>query len=102
MIRVSAKGWGWVYENPEQAVEILVERYPNMDLEAEKKEVGLITAYSFDDNTAKGGWGTMSVENWQDQINIYDQLGQFENGTLADLVNFSVLEATAADRPTYG
>ncbi len=104
IIRVSAKGWGWVYENPEEAVEILVERYPNMDLEAEKKAVGLITAYSFDDSTAKGGWGTMSPENWQNQIDIYDQLGQFENGapTLEELVDFSVLKATAADRPTFG
>jgi NitT/TauT family transport system substrate-binding protein len=104
MIRVSAKGWGWVHDNPQQAVEILVERYPNMDIEAEKKAVSLITAFSFNANTATGGWGTMNAANWQAQIDIYDQLGQFEGGApkLEDLVDFSVLEATAADRPTYG
>lgn len=104
MIRVSAKGWGWVHENQEQAAEFLVERFPNMDLEAEKNTVGLIDAFSFNESTAKNGWGTMTKENWQAQIDIYDQLGQFEGKKpeLADLVDFSILEATAADRPTFG
>jgi NitT/TauT family transport system substrate-binding protein len=104
MIRVSAKGWGWVHDNPQDAVEILVERYPNMDVEAEKLAVDLITAFSFNENTAVGGWGTMNAENWQAQIDIYNQLGQFEGDapTVKELVDFSILEATAADRPKYG
>lgn len=104
MIRVSAKGWGWVYENPEKAVEYLVERYPNLDLQSELKAVGLITAFSFNANTAKNGWGTMTRENWEAQIGAYDGLGQFEGGPpkLDDLVDFSILEATAADRPKFG
>ncbi|SDR00767.1 ABC transporter substrate-binding protein [Pseudovibrio sp. Tun.PSC04-5.I4] len=104
MIRVSAKGWGWVHDNPEQAVEFLVERYPNLNLESEKKAVSLIRAFSFNENTAQNGWGTMTRENWEAQINIYDQLGQFEGNApkLDDLVDFSVLEATAADRPKFG
>jgi NitT/TauT family transport system substrate-binding protein len=104
MIRVSARGWGWVHDNPQEAVEILVERYPNMDIESELKAVDLINAFSFNANTAEGGWGTMSPENWQAQIDIYDQLGQFEDGApkLEDLVDFSILEATSADRPKYG
>lgn len=104
MIRVSAKGWGWVHDNPIQAVELLVERYPNMDIEAEKEAVDLITAFSFNDKTAQGGWGTMNAENWQAQIDIYDLLGQFEGDApkVEELVDFSILEATAADRPKYG
>lgn len=104
IIRVSAKGWGWVHDNPEQAVEFLVERFPNLDLEAEKKAVDLITAFAFNENTAKGGWGTMTLENWRAQIDTYDSLGQFEGGApkLEDLVDLSILEATAADRPKYG
>lgn len=104
MIRVSAKGWGWVHENQEQAAEFLVERYPNLDLEAEKATVGLIDAFSFNENTAARGWGTMTAENWQEQIDIYEQLGQFDGDApkLEDLVDFSILEATAADRPHYG
>lgn len=104
MIRVSAKGWGWVHENPEQAVEFLVEAYPNMDKDSEMKAVGLIDSFVFNENTATGGWGTMTPENWQAQLDIYDELGQFENGKpeLADLVDFTVLDATAADRPKFG
>jgi len=104
MIRVSAKGWGWVKENPKQAVEFLVERYPNLDLESEMKAVDLITAFSFNANTAKDGWGTMARDNWAAQISIYDELGQFEKKApeLDDLVDFSILEATAADRPKLG
>ena len=33
MLRAIAKGWGWVHENPEAAVDILVSRYPNLDRE---------------------------------------------------------------------
>ncbi len=104
IIRVSAKGWGWVHDNPEKAVEYLVERYPNLDLKSEMKAVGLITAFSFNANTAKNGWGTMTRENWQAQISAYDNLGQFEGGApkLDDLVDFTVLQNTAADRPKYG
>jgi len=104
IINVIAKGWGWVYENPEKACEYLVERYPNLVLEDELKAVELINAYSFNENTAKNGWGTMSVENWEAQIGAYDSLGQFEGKTpaLADLVDFSILEATEAGRPKFG
>jgi NitT/TauT family transport system substrate-binding protein len=104
IIRVSAKGWGWVYENPEQAVDFLVERYPNLDREAELRAVGLITGFSFNENTKARGWGTMTRENWAAQIAIYDELGQFEGAAprLDDLVDFSILEATAADRPKFG
>ncbi len=104
IIRVSTKGWGWVHENQEQAAEFLVERFPNLDLEAERKAVSLIDGFSFNGNTAKNGWGQMTRENWEAQIRIYDDLGQFEDGApmLDDLVDFSILEATAADRPKFG
>ncbi|MFK8035848.1 MAG: ABC transporter substrate-binding protein [Hyphomicrobiales bacterium] len=104
MIRAIAKGWGWVHDNPEKAVDFLVERYPNLDKASELKAVGLIVDFSFNSNTAAGGWGTMTKENWQAQIDAYDALGQFESGTpkLDDMMTLSVLEATAASRPKYG
>lgn len=104
MIRAIAKGWGWVHDNPEKAVDFLVERYPNLDKESELKAVGLIVDFSFNSNTAAGGWGAMTKENWQAQIDAYDALGQFESGTpmLDDMMTLSVLEATAASRPKYG
>ncbi len=104
MIRVSAKGWGWVHENQEQACEFLVERYPNLDLASELKAVPLVDGYSFNAITAKNGWGSMTRENWQAQIDAYAALGQFEGEPpkVDDMMTLSVLEATAADRPKYG
>ncbi|MCY6380151.1 ABC transporter substrate-binding protein [Hoeflea prorocentri] len=104
MIRVSAKGWGWVHENQEQACEFLVERYPNLDLESELKAVPLVDGYSFNAVTAKGGWGTMTRENWQAQIDAYAALDQFDGDPpkVDDMMTLSILEATAADRPKYG
>ena len=104
IIRAIAKGWGWVHDNSEQAVEYLVERYPNLDMAAEMKAVDLIIGYSFDANTAARGWGTMTTENWQTQISVYDDLGQFEKGApkLEDMMTLAVLDATADSRPKYG
>ncbi|WP_323766498.1 ABC transporter substrate-binding protein [Marinovum sp.] len=104
MLRAIAKGWGYVHDNREEAVDILVERYPNMDREKELETVDLVVDYSFNKATAENGWGTMTPENWQAQIDIYDQLGQFENGApaLEDVMTLSVLDATEASRPNYG
>lgn len=104
MMRASAKGWGWVYKNPDKAVEFLVERYQNLDKKSELAAVSLINGFSFNEATAKGGWGVMTKQNWQDQIDTYAALGQFagEAPKVDDVMTLSVLEATAADRPTYG
>ena len=104
MIRASAKGWGWVFKNPEKAVEYLVERYPNLDKKSELEAVPLINAYSFNETTKKYGWGAMTRENWQAQINSYAALNQFEGKTpnVDDVMTLSILKETAADRPTYG
>ncbi len=104
MMRVSAKGWGWVYENPEKACEFLVERYPNLDLESELKAVPLVVGYSFNEVTKKHGWGAMNRENWQAQIDAYAALGQFDGDPpkVDDMMTLSVLEDTAASRPKLG
>ena len=104
MIRAIAKGWGYARDNREEAVDMLVKRYPNMDRAKELETIDLVLDYSFNKETAAKGWGTMTPENWQAQIDIYDQLGQFENGapSLEDVMTLSVLEATEAARPKYG
>ncbi|ETX15072.1 nitrate ABC transporter substrate-binding protein [Roseivivax halodurans JCM 10272] len=103
-LRAIARGWGWVRDNPEAAVEILVSRYPNLDKEAELKTVDMVVDYSFNEATAEHGWGTMTRENWQAQLDAYDQLGQFEGEapSVDDVMTLSVLEETASARPTYG
>lgn len=104
MVRAISRGWGWVRENPEQAVEYLVERYPNLSKESELKAVSLVVGYSFSETTKTGGWGTMTRENWQAQIDAYESLGQFANGApaLDDVMTLAVLEKTADVRPKVG
>lgn len=103
-ISAIARGWGWAYNNPEAAVDALVERYPNLDKASEMQAVGLVLGYSFNEKTAAGGWGIMTAENWQTQIDTYEDLGQFANGgpKLEDIMTLEILNATADVRPTYG
>ena len=103
-IRAIARGWGWAHDNPEGAVDYLVERYPNLDRDSELRAVDLVIGYSFNDRTAANGWGTMTRENWQAQIDIYNQLGQFASGApaLEDVMTLDILEATADARPKLG
>lgn len=103
-IRAISRGWGWAHDNVEGAVDALVERYPNLDKAAEMKAAPLVIGYSFNENTVKGGWGAMTAENWQAQIDIYESLGEFKNGApkLEDVMTLDILEATASTRPTYG
>ena len=104
MMRAIAKGWGWVHDNREEAAHILVKRYPNLDIENELKTVDMVVNYSFNEKTAANGWGTMTRDNWQSQIDTYDALGQFETAAPAvdDVMTLSVLDAIAPARPTYG
>lgn len=103
-IRAISRGWGWAFSNPERAVDFLIERYPNLDRDSELGAVGLVLGYSFDNSTAENGWGTMTRENWQAQIDIYDQLDQFagQPPALDDLMTLEILDATADVRPKLG
>jgi NitT/TauT family transport system substrate-binding protein len=104
MLRASARGWGYVHDNPEAAVDMLVERYPNLDKASELAAVPLVIDYSFNESTAERGWGTMTKDNWQAQIDIYEQLEQFESAApnVDDIMTLDILEATADARPHYG
>lgn len=104
MIRAISRGWGWVRENPEQAVDYLVERLPNLDKESELKAVPLVVDYSFSESTKAGGWGVMTRENWQAQIDTYAELDQFAKGAPAveDIMTLDILDKTADVRPKVG
>lgn len=96
-----AKGWGWTHENPQEAVTKAVAAFPNMDLEWELKTIDLVLQMSFDDNTAKDGWGTFDPASLESQIALYDQIKQYPDGRpkLEDVYTSAILEMTAADRP---
>lgn len=103
-IRAISRGWGAVHADPAAGVDALVERYPNLDRDSEMKAVDLVLGFSFNEKTAANGWGQMTADNWQDQIDTYDKLGQFANGApkLEDIMTLDVLAATADIRPKIG
>lgn len=103
-LRGSALGWGYARENPDEAVRILVEAYPNLDLESELEAVGSVLNFSFGETTKAHGWGTMSRENWQDQVDTYASLDQFKGTipTVDDVMTLSILEATSDTRMKVG
>lgn len=103
-LRGSALGWGYARENPDEAVRILVEAYPNLDLESELEAVGSVLNFSFGETTKAHGWGTMSRENWQDQVDTYASLNQFKGTipTVDDVMTLSILEATSDTRMKVG
>ena len=103
-LRGSARGWGYAKDNPEEAVDMLVSAYPNLNKESELEAVGGVLGFSFNDTTAKEGWGAMNKENWQSQLDVYAQLGQFkgEVPTVDQVMTTSILEATAKTRKEVG
>jgi NitT/TauT family transport system substrate-binding protein len=103
-IRGVAKGWGWTYENPQEAVEIAVAAYPQLDLAIEQATIDRVLSLSFDAATKAEGWGTFDPAAIAEQIAVYDTIGQFAGGAprLEDCMTTEILEATAADRPKLG
>jgi NitT/TauT family transport system substrate-binding protein len=100
-LRAIAKGWAWTHAHPEDAVKIAVEAYPQLDLAIELKTAPRILQLSFDAATGKDGWGTFDPAALQEQISVYDKIGQFKAGApkLADCYTTKILDMTAADRP---
>lgn len=103
-VRGSARGWGYARQHPEEAVELLVGAYPNLDKASELEAVSKVLAFSFDDVTKKDGWGTMNVENWKAQIETYASLEQFKGTepTVDDVMTLKILDATAEVRKAVG
>jgi NitT/TauT family transport system substrate-binding protein len=103
-LAAAAKGWGYAHDHPEDAVEITVKAYPNLDLAIEKTTIPLVLSLSFDANTAASGWGTFKPADVGAQIDIMDQIGMFKGAakpTPEESATTKILEMTAADRPKY-
>ncbi|NUO73502.1 MAG: ABC transporter substrate-binding protein [Frateuria sp.] len=99
-VRATARGWHYAQANRDQAVDLLVKEYPNLNRADERIALDTMLQYSFGDLTRTQGWGAMDPAVWQDQINLYAQLGQFSAGApkLADVVTMDILKATQGAR----
>lgn len=103
-VRGSARGWGYAKEHPEEAVDALVEAYPNLDKPSELEAVGPVLGFSFGDTTKEHGWGAMTRENWEAQVDTYAKLGQFKEKvpTVDDVMTLAILDATTDIRKKVG
>ncbi|SLN43217.1 ABC transporter substrate-binding protein [Oceanibacterium hippocampi] len=103
-LKGSARGWEYAYNNPEKAVDMLVEAYPRMEKASEMEAIQGVLGFSFTDKTKAKGWGTMETDNWAEQIEIYAKLDQFKGEVpkVEDVMTLAVLEATADVRPKIG
>jgi NitT/TauT family transport system substrate-binding protein len=99
-LRATAKGWQWADKNRDEAVNLLVKEYPNLDRADERAAADVMLAYSFGEAARAGGWGTMDPAIWQEQISLYSELGQFTARTpkVDDVITMDILKATQAAR----
>jgi len=100
----SARGWGYAKQNPEEAVDMLVAEYPNLDKASEMDAVGPVLGFAFNDTTMSSGWGAMNAENWEAQIKTYADLKQFQGATpgVGDVMTTAILDATTGIRKKVG
>jgi NitT/TauT family transport system substrate-binding protein len=103
-LRGAGKGWAYVYENPEKSLEILVAEVPNLSPDDEAAALPMLMKYVFTPETKKDGWATFDPANWNEQINLYAELGQFPAGTpkLNDVMTRAILDASSDLRPRIG
>ncbi len=100
----SAMGWGYARQNPEEAVDMLVAAYPNLNRDSELEAVNPVLGFGFDSTTARQGWGAMNRDNWQAQIDTYSSLDQFKGAvpTVDDVMTTEILDATVSIRKQVG
>ncbi|WP_267549309.1 ABC transporter substrate-binding protein [Rhizobium rhizogenes] len=100
----AAKGWGYVRDHPEEAVDMLVDAYPNLDKASELEAVRPVIDFSFGDSTKQTGWGAMNKDNWAAQIKAYADLKQFAGATptVDDVATMAILDATTDIRKQIG
>lgn len=103
-VAITAKAWEYAIENLDEASEAVVRLAPAVKASDIKSAAETIIPYAFNAETASNGWGAMSGAVWQKQIDLYSGLGQFKGATpkLDDVIDMSILEATASDRPKMG
>lgn len=103
-MNATAKGWAYVRDNIDEAAKAMVEMSPELKLDDIKDDGGALMDYVFNADTQAEGWGTMKKEVWQTQIDLWDELGQFNSAPpkVEDVATWEILDATADVRPKVG
>lgn len=98
----TAKGWDYASKHLDEAITDLTKLYPNTDAAAAKASATILfNEFWASSNTSSHGWGAMDPSVWQDQLSMWQKLGQFKGATpkLSDVMTTSVLDATKSGRP---
>ena len=103
-VNATARGWEYAINNVDEAAKAVAKMDPSLKAEDVKAAAEVLIPYAFNEFTAANGWGAMDTKLWQQQIDLYDGLGQFKGHTpkLNDVVDTSILTATASSRPKIG
>ena len=103
-LRASARGWAYAHANRDAAVDLLVKEFTNLNRADERVALDVFLDYAFSPRTAAEGWGTMDPQVWQEQIDLYAELGQFSRRTpkLEEVMTLDILKATADARVRIG
>ena len=99
-MRATARGWLYANAHRDQAVDLLIKEYPNLNRADERVAIDSLMGYAFDQTTQTQGWGTMDAKVWEEQISMYGQLGQFRGSQpkVDDVMTMDVLNATRSSR----
>lgn len=103
-LRASARGWEWSYNNRPESIDILCDAFPNLDRAIEKQTVDTVMKLSFDAETKVNGWGWFDIARIAEQIRLFDEVGQYEQGApkAEALMTTAILDLTADARPKLG
>lgn len=79
MVRAMARGWEYVFENPDEAAEIVVAVDPdNLDLETERKIIAAMDGAVRTPDAMENGIGSMTAERWQTTVDVLRDFGGLE------------------------
>lgn len=103
-IAATARGWAYAAAHPGEAVTDVLNLYPNAGLQRATQLASLkvlTSQFMSSSYTAQYGWGAMDPSIWQQQLNMWHQLGQFHGSvpTVNQVMSTAVLNATASARP---
>jgi NitT/TauT family transport system substrate-binding protein len=103
-LRAAGRGWAYAKANPEKAVDLLIQEYPNLVRADELTAAPIMMDVEFTERTKTYGWGSFDPAVWQEQIDLNDALKQFPAGKpkLDQVMTTKILEMTEKDRPKIG
>jgi len=103
-VKATARGWEYAVDNVPEAAKAVTKLDPSLKAADVQAAAEVLLPYAFNSETAKNGWGAMSADVWQQQIDLYAGLGQFKGDAPSSdqVIDMTILDATAAARPKIG